>query len=202
MDRHMDNKHPDRLNLPRETGDNGVGDVDADGEPSSGRRCLGDLCPVLGCGQFDTGSCRVEIAGGDASGNGGGRVRRGCGMCDPSVMERRRDQCLALFDRCGSWVWMRPRLYRVFSRFVVRAPCFRVILAAPAKFLRLLPLPTMHLSGPSRPEKAARGAVGEGLVPMSVLQLFLRLWTKKWKFIPFFFCIASLSRLLAKGFLP
>jgi len=94
MDRHMDNKHPDRLNLPREEVD-----ADADGGadggadvPSSGH-CLGDLCPVLGCGQYDTGSCRVQIAG------GAGNVRRGCGMCDPSDMERRRGQCLALFDR-------------------------------------------------------------------------------------------------------
>lgn len=98
MDRHMDNKHPDRLNLDRET------DAEADADAGAGAgagaysgRCLGDLCPVLGCGEYDIGDCRVEII----SGGGGdeGTVRRGCGVCDPADMERRRHDCVALFGR-------------------------------------------------------------------------------------------------------
>lgn len=97
MDRHMDNKHPDRLNLGRET--DTEADTGADPGGASSRRCLGDLCPVLGCGEYDIGDCRVEIS---SSGGGGeeGTVRRGCGMCDPADMERRRRECVALFGRC------------------------------------------------------------------------------------------------------
>lgn len=101
MDRHMDNKHPDRLNLHhREVDAEAGGDGDDDADPGasfSGRRCYGDLCPVLGCGEYDIGDCRVEISGG--GGGDGGVVRRGCGMCDPADMERRRRECVALFGR-------------------------------------------------------------------------------------------------------
>ena len=96
MDRHMDNKHPDRLNLHREVDAEADGDGDADPVASSSGRCLGDLCPVLGCGVYDIGDCRVEISSG---GGDEGVVRRGCGMCDPADMERRRRECVALFGR-------------------------------------------------------------------------------------------------------
>lgn len=109
MDRHMDNKHPDRLNLDREAGDDGDGDGDDDADASPPpERCLGDLCPVLGCGEYDPGDCSVEISSGGAGagvgaarGDGGeeGTIRRGCGMCDPVDMERRRHACLGLFGR-------------------------------------------------------------------------------------------------------
>eukprot|EP00903_Cladosiphon_okamuranus_P013437 g12516.t1 len=98
MDRHMENKHPDRLNLGRET-DNEAG-MDAYPGGASSRRCLADLCPVLGCGEYDMGDCRVEIS---SRGGGDGEevaVRRGCGTCDPTDMARRRRECVALFDRC------------------------------------------------------------------------------------------------------
>ncbi|CAN0001815.1 unnamed protein product [Scytosiphon promiscuus] len=53
MDRHMDNKHADRLHLadPDEFG----GAADADAELSG--HCLGDLCPALGCGAYAPDSC-------------------------------------------------------------------------------------------------------------------------------------------------
>eukprot|EP00752_Nemacystus_decipiens_P008570 g7654.t1 len=114
MDRHMDNKHPDRLILDREIDAEAYAyadadaDVDADSTPPPGR-CLGDLCPVLGCGEYDIGDCRVEIRSGDGD---EGIVRRGCGMCDPADMERRRRECVAVFDRCMAVSDGDPTAYR------------------------------------------------------------------------------------------
>ncbi|CAM9307174.1 unnamed protein product [Ectocarpus sp. 8 AP-2014] len=95
MDRHMDNKHADRLNL---AGSDAIGHGI---EPAPGR-CLGDLCPELGCGDYAADSCSVEIhaGGGSSLGAGAGTIRRGCGACDPADMERRRRRCRALFHGC------------------------------------------------------------------------------------------------------
>lgn len=89
MDRHMDNKHADQLHLP---------DFDGalDAHASKSGHCLGELCPALGCGTYAPDPCTVEIH----SGGGEGRIRRGCGMCDPEDMERRRHRCETLFRRC------------------------------------------------------------------------------------------------------
>lgn len=86
----MDNKHPDKLNLDLEA------DVEDMADIGNSTRCLGDLCPVLGCGQYDAGDCSVTISSG---GGEEGVVRRGCGVCDPADMERRRHECEALFGR-------------------------------------------------------------------------------------------------------
>ncbi|CAN0039324.1 unnamed protein product [Pylaiella littoralis] len=96
MDRHMDNKHADRLNLDER--------LYAGAEPDSGR-CLADLCPALGCGEHAADECSVEIHGGGGAGaagaaDGGGKMRRGCGMCDPADMEWRTRRCILLFDGC------------------------------------------------------------------------------------------------------
>lgn len=75
MDRHMDNKHADKLSV---------------GKGSSG--CFGDLCGSLGCGKYAN----------DACSSGSSRGRQGCGMCNPADMDRRKSRCKALFHRC--WV--------------------------------------------------------------------------------------------------
>lgn len=118
MDRHMDNKHADRLNLARSD------DIDHDIEPAPGR-CLGDLCPELGCGDYAADTCSVEIhAGGGASlGAGAGKIRRGCGACDPADMERRRRRCRALFHGyVVAWTCMLVRSVLGVSLCLFAAP--------------------------------------------------------------------------------
>lgn len=78
MDRHMDNKHSDRLN------------PSADGS----YRCLGDLCGELGCGVYSDEGCGHNLSG---SGGGGGRI--GCRVCDKPEMARRQIRCKTLFHR-------------------------------------------------------------------------------------------------------
>lgn len=73
MDRHMDNKHADKLIVPA---------------GSSG--CLADLCNVLGCGAH----------GQDACARANGRDRgEGCAPCDKDEMAWRQKRCKTLFNR-------------------------------------------------------------------------------------------------------
>lgn len=128
MDRHMDNKHADRLHLPDPAEFDGARDTDA---VSSGN-CLGDLCPVLGCGAFAPDTCTVKIHAGGGKGAGagrerGGQMRRGCGMCDPADMERRRHMCEALFRRYDAASYARVGRFRSrwsLLHFVCLAPHF------------------------------------------------------------------------------
>ncbi|CAM9736035.1 unnamed protein product, partial [Laminaria digitata] len=83
MDRHMDNKHADKLNM----GDN------------SSPRCLESLCGVLGCGEFATDGCALGERGENAGVSAGGGMF-GCGACDDADMDNRRFRCKALFHRC------------------------------------------------------------------------------------------------------
>lgn len=86
MDRHMDNKHADKLNM---------------GDDDSSPRCLDSLCGVLGCGEFSTDGCAI---GGRGEGAGGsvGVGMMGCGACDNADMDKRRFRCKALFHRLVS----------------------------------------------------------------------------------------------------
>lgn len=76
----MDNKHGDKLSWGA--------------EDSFSSRCFGDLCGVLGCGEyaFETG---CFAAGVGSRGEG----KKGCESCDSGEMDRRRHRCKALFHR-------------------------------------------------------------------------------------------------------
>ena len=82
MDRHMDNKHADKLIM---------------GDDSS-PRCLESLCGVLGCGDYATEGCVTTSVSEGAGGSVGGGMM-GCGACDNADMDRRRFRCKALFHR-------------------------------------------------------------------------------------------------------
>ncbi|CAM9546349.1 unnamed protein product, partial [Ascophyllum nodosum] len=82
MDRHMENKHADRLDKA---------------EGSWG--CLADLCDALGCGRHAGDQC------GDRRGGAAPERNSACGKCDASEMDHRRYKCKALFHRCAIAIW-------------------------------------------------------------------------------------------------
>ena len=86
MDRHMENKHADRLDKA---------------EGSWG--CLADLCDALGCGRHAGDQC------GDRRGGAAPERNSACGKCDASEMDHRRYKCKALFHRCAIAIW-RPSM--------------------------------------------------------------------------------------------